>query len=179
TAPGTQLASTEAIAHSAIVAALATWAYRQPEGFQPALDRLADILANESLVGDSKNPREASLRALMDDALLAMEEAAALNPGWRVADLVASFNIRRHIGENLGANLATLPNPSVTYASPSENRLAKGRALIADLRSWARTLMDETSVQQDKYSDRINDLSSLANVIEQQQPLLDDAYQLF
>src|SRR5690606_33893425 len=119
------------------------------------------------------------LSGIMKLAETALQRAAHEQTGWPISDLVARFGILQHIGVDHGANPVPLPNHDTDYLGLPQERLAKGKRLVSDLRSWAYSLMDELNTDNDKYSARLLDLEQLANVLEQQHPLMEDAYRLF
>ena len=167
------------IAHSAVATALNSWAYQQPDGYRHAVERFATAIANNQLPGYTSDPRQLSLSGIMKLAETALQRAAHEQTGWPISDLVARFGILQHIGVDHGENPVPLPNHDTDYLGLPQERLAKGKRLVSDLRSWAYSLMDELNTDNDKYSARLLDLEQLANVLEQQHPLMEDAYRLF
>lgn len=167
------------IAHSAIARALNSWAYQQPEGYQQALDRFAETVANNQLPGQGSDPRQLSLGSIMALAETALQQASSEHPNWPISDLIARFGILQHIGASHGENPVPLPDPNTDQPGSAQERLAKGKRLISDLRSWAYSLMEELNSDNNKYSARLVDLEQFANALERQQPLLEDAYRLF
>ena len=181
-APRTSILTAEdrnRIAHSALATALNSWAYLQPEGYQQALERFAEVIANNQLPGQLSDPRQLSLSAIMKLAEIALQRTTHEYPGWPIADLIARFGILQHIGADHGANPVPLPDPDTDHPASNQERLAKGKRLVADLRSWAYSLMEELDTSNDKYSTRLNGLEQLANILEQQHSLLKDAHRLF
>lgn len=164
----------ETIAHGALIAAMATWAYTQPEGVQTALERLAQMLADRSLPGFSDEPGQPSLHGLMEDSIRALERAARLNPGWPTADLAGRFAIRSHLGRTLGPNPVILPLATLEHTATPADAIEKGRALIGDLRGWANGLMDEDQIRNQQYGERIRHLETLLAGLQAQQRLLLD-----
>lgn len=167
------------IAHSAVVTALNSWAFQQPEGYQQAVEHFTETLTNNQLPGHLPGQHQLSLSGIMKLAETAIQRATPEHSGWPISDLIARFGILQHIGAGHGKNPVPLPTPDRDYPGPFLDPLAKGKRLISDLRSWAYSLMEELDADNDKYSARLVDLEQLANALEKQHPLLKDAYRLF